>query len=195
MDPRFRYDPHPHEVLFQMSITETGQIGLGSPPWKDAGRYLRNSPISYVDRVETPVLIMQGDMDYVPIQQGEEFFMALYRQGKRARFVRYWGEGHVLDSPANIRDLWQQIYRWFDEFLGRPDTAHTRRADRWKATRCPAQVVTALDTDYAASSGPWCSRSRRHSSRRSPPRPSRDRGYASAPISSSAATATSRTSS
>lgn len=35
---------------------------------------------------------------------------------KRARFVRYLGEGHVLRSPANIRDMWQRIFAWFDTF-------------------------------------------------------------------------------
>lgn len=68
--------------------------------------------------MQTPLLIIQGDMDYVPLAQGEQFFSALYRQGKRARFVRYWGEGHILQSPANIQDMWQRIYGWFDEFLG-----------------------------------------------------------------------------
>lgn len=89
---------------------------MGGAPWEDATRYLRNSPIFYVDRVETPLMIMQGDMDYVAMQQGEEFFMSLYRQGKRADFVRYWGEGHVLQSPANIVDFWQRIFAWFEEF-------------------------------------------------------------------------------
>jgi hypothetical protein len=48
--------------------------------------------------------------------QSEEFFMALYRQGKRARFIRYWGDGHVIDSVENLRDFWQQSYAWLDEF-------------------------------------------------------------------------------
>ena len=89
---------------------------MGNPPWKDLDRYLRNSPIFYVDRVRTPLMIIQGDLDYVAMQQGEEFFMSLYRQGKRAEFVRYWGEGHVIESPANIRDMWTRIFAWFDEF-------------------------------------------------------------------------------
>jgi dipeptidyl aminopeptidase/acylaminoacyl peptidase len=89
---------------------------MGNPPWKDLGRYIRNSPIFSVDRVQTPLMIMQGDLDYVALQQGEEFFTSLYRQGKRAEFVRYWGEGHVLESPANIRDMWQRIFAWFDQF-------------------------------------------------------------------------------
>jgi len=116
-DARFRYDEFPHEQSAQMWLAEAGPIRMGSPPWKDAGRYLRNSPIFYVDRVETPLMIVQGDMDYVAMQQGEEFFAALYRQAKRAQFVRYWGEGHVLNSPANIRDMWYRTFAWFDEFL------------------------------------------------------------------------------
>jgi len=116
-DARCRYDSDAHEHLIQMTMSETGQLQMGGPPWHDAERYVRNSPLVCAQNVQTPVLIMQGDMDYVPLAQGEEFFTALYRQGKRARFVRYWGEGHVFQSPANIEDMWQRIYDWFGELL------------------------------------------------------------------------------
>jgi len=115
-DARVRYTEYPQEDLFMAALMESAQSRMGNPPWKDLGRYIRNSPIFYVDRVQTPLMIIQGDMDYVAMQQGEEFFTSLYRQGKRAKFVRYWGEGHVLESPANIRDMWNQIFAWFDEF-------------------------------------------------------------------------------
>ncbi len=117
-DARHRYDANAHEHLLQMSLAETGQPRMGAPPWQDADRYVRNSPLFAAGDVQTPVLIVQGDMDYVPLQQGEQFFSALYRQGKRARFVRYWGEGHVLRSPANVEDVWERIFAWFDELLG-----------------------------------------------------------------------------
>jgi dipeptidyl aminopeptidase/acylaminoacyl peptidase len=118
LDPESRYRPVAQEsTAAYMWLAESGQEQMGSPPWKDLGRYLRNSPITYVDRVETPLLIVQGDLDFIPIQQGEEFFDSLYRQNKRARFVRYGGEGHILDSPANIRDMWERVFAWFDEFL------------------------------------------------------------------------------
>jgi dipeptidyl aminopeptidase/acylaminoacyl peptidase len=119
---RRRYADDAHEDLFRLSISETGQTSMGSPPWQDLQRYIRNSPITHVHRVETPILIIQGDLDYVPIQQGEEFFMSLLRQNKRARFARYWGEGHVFHSPANIKHMWEQIYVWLDEFLGNTST-------------------------------------------------------------------------
>jgi dipeptidyl aminopeptidase/acylaminoacyl peptidase len=116
-DIRDRYEPYPQEHLFRQFLAETGQLGMGNPPWRDIGHYLRNSPIFYVDRIRTPILIVQGDMDLVSIGQGEELFTALDRENKRARFVRYWGEGHMLSSPANITDLWKQIYAWLDEYV------------------------------------------------------------------------------
>jgi dipeptidyl aminopeptidase/acylaminoacyl peptidase len=112
-----RYHDYPHEELFQPALSESGQLRMGTTPWDDLWRYIRNSPISYADRVQTPLMIIQGDLDYVPIQQGEEFFTALYRLGKKAKFVRYWGEGHTIESNANIRDMWQQMLTWFDEHL------------------------------------------------------------------------------
>jgi dipeptidyl aminopeptidase/acylaminoacyl peptidase len=39
------------------------------------GRYLRNSPIFYADRVQTPLMIIHGDLDGVPIEQAEEFLL------------------------------------------------------------------------------------------------------------------------
>src|ERR1051325_1491616 len=116
-DGRARYwaDADEVNVLSAAVGYETTWGRMGAPPWKDWSRYQRNSPLFYVDRVQTPLLIAQGDMD--PISQGEEFFSALKRQGKRARFVRYWGEGHsVASSPANHLDFVAQVYAWLDEF-------------------------------------------------------------------------------
>lgn len=108
------YSPMPE--LTKWWQVEATQILMGNPPWRDAGRYIRNSPLFFADRVTTPVLIVQGDADHVSIAQGEEFFTALYRQGKRARFLRYWGEPHSVGRPANVRHVWRDIYAWLDEF-------------------------------------------------------------------------------
>lgn len=117
IDPRYRYEARARDRLLFMVFAESGQFRMGAPPWEDPLRYTRNSPISFVDRVSTPVMIVQGDQDYVPIQQGEEFFSALYRQRKPAAFIRYWGEGHIVESPANIRDVWQRIYAWLSRWF------------------------------------------------------------------------------
>jgi dipeptidyl aminopeptidase/acylaminoacyl peptidase len=90
-------------------------MGFGLP-WQDES-YLRNSPISYVANVHTPLLQLHGDMDGVPVQQAQEFFTAMQRLGKRAKLVEYIGDDHVFHSPANIRDSWQQIFAWLAQFM------------------------------------------------------------------------------
>jgi dienelactone hydrolase len=112
-----RYQRSGDELLATPWWAESGQGGMGVPPWRALNRYVANSPVARADSIRTPVLIVQGDLDYVPIEQGEEMYRALYRLNQRARFVRYWGEGHIIRSPANIRDMWQRIFEWLDEFL------------------------------------------------------------------------------
>jgi dipeptidyl aminopeptidase/acylaminoacyl peptidase len=116
-DPRTRFDDDALDEMFKPPISESGQMRMGVPPWADPQRYVRNSPIFFANRVQTPLLIVQGDMDYVTLQQGEQFFTALYRQNKRVAFQRYLGEGHVIQGPANVRDMWQAIIAWLDELL------------------------------------------------------------------------------
>jgi dipeptidyl aminopeptidase/acylaminoacyl peptidase len=112
-----RYLPFAHEFE-QLNMAEwereDGTIRMRSVPWDDHLRYLRNSPLYHLQRIETPLLLIHGDLDAAPIAQSEAVFMGLYRLGKRARLVRYWGEGHTLDSPANIRDYWERVADWLD---------------------------------------------------------------------------------
>lgn len=102
---------------------ETGQGGLGAPPWADPARYMRNSPVLSADRITAPVLLITADRDYVPPAQAQELFSALYRQQKDVVLVTYRGEGHVLSSPANIRDMYDVVWRWLDKVLARPSPA------------------------------------------------------------------------
>lgn len=96
---------------------EGGQARMGGPPWIDAERYYRNSPALATDRITSPVLLIQGDQDAVPLAQAQEMFTTLYRQGKDAALVTYWGEGHVVASPGNVRDLYERVLGWLDETM------------------------------------------------------------------------------
>ena len=99
---------------------ETGQAGLHVPPFVDPALYLRNSPAFSSSRITAPVLLFTGDRDYVPSGQAEELFSALYRQQKDVVLVTYRGEGHVLSSPANIRDMYATVWLWLREVLSDP---------------------------------------------------------------------------
>lgn len=98
-------------------LVETGQFGLGGPPWSSPQAYVANSPLFAADRIQAPVLLVTADRDYVAPGQAEEMFSALYRQGKDAVLLTYRGEGHVLASPGNIRDYYAMIWAWLDRVM------------------------------------------------------------------------------
>lgn len=103
---------------WSMGSVESGQDEMFKPPWADLARYARNSPMYAVDRIHTPVMLMHGDQDIVTIEQSDAMFAALYREDKDAILVTYWGEGHMIDSPGNVRDLYARTFRFLDEHLG-----------------------------------------------------------------------------
>ena len=110
-DLRQRYDRTTSDHLSE--ICERTYF-LPGPPWKHLDRYIHDSPYYVVERISAPVLLIQGDQDYVSIAQSEAMFRALRQANKDAEFVRYWGEGHVFQSPANIRDAWNRIFAWLE---------------------------------------------------------------------------------
>jgi dipeptidyl aminopeptidase/acylaminoacyl peptidase len=107
-------------IGLQFAWAETGQGNLGVPPWADPVRYVSASPVYHADRITLPMLIIAADRDVSPMQQAEQLFSALFRQGKDAELVTYWGEGHVVGSPANVRDLYGRVFTWLDETLALP---------------------------------------------------------------------------
>jgi dipeptidyl aminopeptidase/acylaminoacyl peptidase len=99
---------------------ERGVFRLGGPPQEQLERFRSGSPIVAANKVQTPLMLVHGELDFVPVQQAEEFFTALYRQDKRARLVRYQGEMHTIAGRANVLDLWKQIAAWLHETVGTP---------------------------------------------------------------------------
>jgi dipeptidyl aminopeptidase/acylaminoacyl peptidase len=112
-----------------MEIIETGQIRLGKPFWKDPQPYIRNSPIFQVERIDAPLLLLQGDLDssLTSLPDADRMYNALVRAGKKPALVRYWGEGHVAESQSAIRDQWARIKAWFNHYL-QPDGARQAAA-------------------------------------------------------------------
>ncbi len=117
---QFRYGdagPPQKGQAFRVLQMELGDFGLGGPPWRETERYWAESPLLHADRVSTPLFLIHGDLDFIPVQQAEEFYTALFRQDKRALFVRYQGEWHTIASRANVLDLWMRLRNWLRETM------------------------------------------------------------------------------
>lgn len=109
-DPRYDYAANGISLTIPIGWSEGGQGRMGVPPWAAVERYARNSAFYHVEDINIPVLLITGDLDYVPVGQAERMFLALYREGKDAMLLRYRGESHGLTSPANVRDYWEHIF-------------------------------------------------------------------------------------
>jgi dipeptidyl aminopeptidase/acylaminoacyl peptidase len=81
------------------------------------------SPIFYADRVMTPLLILHGEQDLrCPLEQAEQWFVALRRRGKLAEFVRFPEESHNMSRsgrPDRRIVRLERILEWFERWLGR----------------------------------------------------------------------------
>ncbi|WP_372786017.1 prolyl oligopeptidase family serine peptidase [Phenylobacterium sp.] len=104
----------------EIGWAEDSQGAMGGPPWRNPARYVRDTLVFHADRIHTPLLIIQGDQDHVPMAQGEEIFSALFRQDRDAVLLTYWGEEHILYSPGNVRDAYRRGLAWLADNLDRP---------------------------------------------------------------------------
>ena len=97
---------------------ERTQSRIGGSIWQFPTRFIENSPIFWVDRVETPVMILQNDADdAVPWYQGIEFFLSLRRLGKAAWLFNYNGQPHGLRNRADQKDYTIRLQQYFDHYL------------------------------------------------------------------------------
>ena len=104
---------------------EKGQSRIGATPWTRPLQFIENSPIFWVDKVQTPYLTIHNDADgAVPWYQGIEFFTALRRLGKESYLFDYNGEDHNLVNRDNQKHWTIHMDEFFDHYLlskPRPD--------------------------------------------------------------------------
>lgn len=83
-----------------------------------AQRSFAQSPSNFVDKWDTPIMIVQGGKDYrVPIEQGQQAFQAAQLRGIKSRFLYLPDENHWVLHAQNAM-VWQhEFYKWLDETL------------------------------------------------------------------------------
>ena len=97
---------------------EKTQSRIGPSLYDAPLKYVENSPIFHIQRVQTPLLILHDDNDdAVPWYQGIELFMALRRNGKEAYLMNYNGEFHGLRRRHNQKDYAIRMQQFFDHYL------------------------------------------------------------------------------
>ena len=91
------------------------------PPWEQRELYDRLSPLSYVENVTAPTLIIHSEQDWrTPMADAEQWFMSLQKLGVPVEFVRYPRSSHGLSrtgEPWLLVDRLERLRTWFVHWL------------------------------------------------------------------------------
>jgi dipeptidyl aminopeptidase/acylaminoacyl peptidase len=98
------------------------------PPFEDPADFAKRSPITYVTKIQTPLMFILGDEDFrtPPAAGGEDLFRALKYLKRPTVMVRFPGESHELSrsgKPWHRVERLQHIVGWFDKYLMGKETA------------------------------------------------------------------------
>lgn len=91
---------------------------LHANPWDDPEIYAKTSPIHYIAKAKTPMLIQHGGSDRrVPIANGFELRQALEDHAVPVKMVVYDGFGHPINKPKQQRAVMEENENWFNHYI------------------------------------------------------------------------------
>lgn len=103
---------------FESGHFEVSQERMRVPPWEDLEGYLRNSAVTNIQNMQTPLLLEVGDADTnVNWRQSIEMYNAARRAKKDVVMLVYAKEGHGLRQRKNQMDYQKRILEWFGYYL------------------------------------------------------------------------------
>lgn len=98
-----------------------GELQWGGTRWEAFAKAVERSPLTYAPAVATPVLLLHGEADLrCPIEQAEQYFVALKRHGKEVEFVRFPDCSHLflrVGHPKMREEYLRRTLAWFDRYL------------------------------------------------------------------------------
>lgn len=110
----------------EVGTTDGGWLWMrrakGVRPWNDDSWYKQQSPWTYVENMQTPMLleVQEGDLR-CPIEQGQMLYTAVKFLNKAPiRFVRYPNEFHGMSrngQPWHRLHRLDQIVQWLEKYL------------------------------------------------------------------------------
>jgi dipeptidyl aminopeptidase/acylaminoacyl peptidase len=100
---------------------------FGGYPWEKEAREALdfNSPLSYVEKINTPLLIIHGDQDLrTGVIQSETLYKSLKILNKPVEYIRYPKEGHELTrsgNPGRMMDHMLRVIEFFERYATHPE--------------------------------------------------------------------------
>lgn len=119
-----------HDGVFDLRSMSGTTEELWFTNWENGGYYWEKNnklaqksfeqfnPINFVDKWNTPIMIVQGGRDYrVPIEQGLQAFQAAQLRGIKSKLLYLPDENHWVLKPQNALVWQREFYKWLKETL------------------------------------------------------------------------------
>ena len=93
---------------------------IGDPYWTANNKELfaKNSPHNYVDKWNTPMLVIHGGKDFrVPESEGMQAFQVLQLKNIPSKYLYFPDEGHWITKPQNGVLWYREDFDWLDTYL------------------------------------------------------------------------------
>jgi dipeptidyl aminopeptidase/acylaminoacyl peptidase len=99
-------------------ITPFTRQYLKATPWSDMDIYLKTSPMTNINKANTPTLIQHGEFDKrVPIPNAYELYRGLQDRKIPSRLIVYKGFGHGINKPKErLAAVWHN-WHWFNQYV------------------------------------------------------------------------------
>ena len=99
-------------------ITPFTRQYLKATPWSDMDIYLKTSPMTNINKANTPTLIQHGEFDKrVPIPNAYELYRGLQDRKIPSRLIVYKGFGHGINKPKErLAAVWHN-WQWFNQYV------------------------------------------------------------------------------
>jgi dipeptidyl aminopeptidase/acylaminoacyl peptidase len=95
--------------------------GFGDDLYGDRENQRRLSPLTYADKIETPVLIVHSENDWrCPLEQAQRLYVALRQRDAEVEMLLFPGEGHELSRsglPSHRVARFEAIIEWFGRYM------------------------------------------------------------------------------
>ena len=135
----FNYTAFYHDYLAVEFGAYPHETGMMDMLWE-------RSPLRYVAKVKTPVLILHGENDNdVPISEAEQWYIALKDVGVETVMVRYPREGHGLREPRHVSRRARPVDR-----VVRDGTSRRRSRPRRQSRQSPPKPKNVADPSTSA---------------------------------------------
>jgi dipeptidyl aminopeptidase/acylaminoacyl peptidase len=87
----------------------------------DRERQRAQSPLTYADQIDIPVLIIHSEQDWrCPVEQAQRLYVALRRRGTPTEMLLFPGEGHEMSRsglPSHRVARFEAILDWWSRYL------------------------------------------------------------------------------